>query len=98
MIDSFTPATRVRTTVPGNEVVLCTTKGTPNTYQDRYNFSVLDADGEHMETHQGDLMPWAKGWTLTAGQRTALGACTTVAAVLRLVQDYLQAKAEGAIG
>ena len=98
MPDSFaTIGPRVPTSVPGHEIVLRTIKGTPNIYVNRYGFDVLDAAGEIMDVRSGDITPHATGWTLTAGQKTALGSCTTVAAVLKLLQDFLQTKAEGVI-
>ena len=98
MTDSFSPKTRVATTVPKTQVVLTTIKGTPNTYEDTFSFDILDADGEHFGTRHGNLMAHAQGWTLTAGQKAAIGACNNVAQLLVLLQDYLQTKAEGAVG
>jgi hypothetical protein len=97
MATDFTPTTRVPTSVPSFETILRVVKGTPSVYEARYSFDVLDAEGRIMDVVSGDLTPKATAWTLTAAQKTALGNCTTVAAVLKILQDFLIAKAQGSI-
>ncbi len=98
MTDSFSPVARVPAAVPFVETVRKVTKGTPNTYEARYSFDVQDATGEHVDTRSGNLLPWVQGWTLTAGQKTALAACVKVADVEKLLLDFYLTKAQGAIG
>ena len=97
MPEDFTPTTRVPISVPSMETILRVVKGTPNVYEARYSFDVLDVEGRIMDVVSGDLGPKALAWTLTAGQKTALGNCATVAAVLKILQDFLLAKAQGSI-
>jgi hypothetical protein len=96
--DSFSPTTRVATDVASEETILRVVKGTPNVHEYRYSFDVLDENGEIFDVRSGDLKPHAQGWVLTAGQKTALSNCTTVADVFALIQNFLLTKANAAIG
>jgi hypothetical protein len=96
-IDSFAPSTRVATDVPSEETILRVVKGTPNVHEYRFSFDVTDQDGDILRVHSGDLKPHATGWVLTAGQKTALSNCTTVADVFALIQNFLLTKARGTL-
>ena len=95
--DSFTPSTSVATDIASEETILRVVKGTPNVHEYRYSFDVLDENGKIFDVRSGDLKPHATGWVLTAGQKTALSNCTTVADVFALIQNFLLTKARGTL-
>jgi hypothetical protein len=97
MADSFAKiAARTPTTVASVEIILRVVKGTPNVYEGRYSLDVLDVDGAIMDVRSGNVVPHLMA-TLTAGQKTALAGCTTLAQVQMLFLDFMLGKAQGII-
>lgn len=81
--DSFSPDTRVPTSVGPVEIILTVTAGSPNDYAGRYTFDVLDADGNTVDVRNGNLVPH-----LTASQITAI----------KSFLDAMLTKAQGSVG
>jgi len=66
MADSFDPIIHTPTTVASVEIILRVVKGTPNVYEGRYSFDVLDQDGAIMDVRSGNVVPHLTGAQITA--------------------------------
>ena len=83
MADSFAPVAVTPDRIGPLEIVFRVQAGTPNVYEGRYTFDVLDADGTIVDVRRGDLVPH-----MTAQQVTSI----------KGFLDTMLTKAQGAIG
>lgn len=82
MRDTFDKSTDMPTQVRSIEITVRVTEGSPNTYDARYTFDQLNAQGRVTEIRSGSLVPH-----LTAAQRQAM----------RDLMDALLIKAKGSV-
>ncbi|MCR4375329.1 MAG: hypothetical protein NUW22_10810 [Acidobacteria bacterium] len=81
--DSFVPDARVPTSVGSVEIILRVVAGTPNVYEARYSFDVLNGGGAILDVRSGNLVPHLTGAQITQ---------------TKAFMDAMLTKAQGAIG